>query len=60
MDKILKFLGEQNRYFDPKDSLSDLIDQTLSSVEDELSEEDLFYVQAARGSVDQRKETDLS
>lgn len=64
MEKILRYIAEQNKYFDPKDSLSELIDQTLSSVDEELGEEDLFFVQAARGSVshkpaDQRKETDL-
>ena len=62
MEKILKYIAEQNHYFDPKDSLSKLIEQTLSSVEKELGEEDLFFVQAARGSelhkpADQRKET---
>ncbi len=63
MDKLLQYLAEQNKYFDPKDSLSELIDQTLSSVGAELDEEDLLFVQAARGSTthkpaDQRKETD--
>ncbi len=63
MEKILKYLAEQNKYFDPKDSLSELIDQTLSSAENELGEDDLFLIQAARGSLpnkpaDQRKETE--
>lgn len=62
MEKILKYIAEQNKFCDPKDSLSKLIDQTLSLVDEELSEEDLFFVQAARGSVphkpaDQRKES---
>ena len=62
MEKVLKYIAEQNKYFDPKDSLSKLIDQTLRSVEGELNEEDLFFVQAARVSTphkpaDQRKET---
>ena len=50
MEKLLKYLAEQNKYFDPKDTLSKLISQTLGSAEDELGEDDLFYVQAARGS----------
>ena len=49
MEKLLRYIAEQNRYFDPKDSISILIDQTLNSIEDELSEEDLYFVQAARG-----------
>ena len=65
MEKILIYLAEQNKYIDPKDSLSNLIDQTLSGVESELGEDELFFVQAARGSAphkpaDQRKETDLT
>ena len=63
MEKILRYIAEQNKYFDPKDSLSKLIDQTLSNVDEELGEEDLLFVQAARGSTvhkpaDQRKETE--
>lgn len=63
MEKILRYIAEQNKYFDPRDSLSELIDQTLSNVDEELGEEDLFFVQAARGSTahkpaDQRKETE--
>ncbi len=63
MEEILRYLAEQNRYFDPQDSLSELIDRTLSLAEDELGEDDLFFVQAARGSiankpVDQRKGND--
>ena len=62
MEKILKYIAEQNKYFNPKDSLSKLINYTLSSVDEELGEEDLFFVQAARGSTahkpaDQRKES---
>ena len=63
MEKLLQYISEQNKYFNPKDSLSKLIDQTLSSGGEELEEEDLLCVQAARGVVthkpaDQRKETD--
>lgn len=50
MEKILKYIAEQNRYFDPKDSLSELVNQILSLKENELGEDELFFVQAARGS----------
>ena len=49
MEKILRYIAEQNKYFDPKDSLSLLINEELSSSEGELNEDDLFFVQAARG-----------
>ena len=63
MDKLLRYLSEQNKHFKPDDALSRLVDQTLSAVEDELEEEDLFFVQAARGQeyhdpAGQRKEKD--
>ena len=65
MEKILKYLAEQNRSFDPKDALSKLVNETLNSVDDELGEDDLVFVQAARGQTahkpaDQRKETDAT
>lgn len=49
MEKLLKYFAEQNKAFDPHDRLSKLIDETLSSVRDELNEEELEFVQAARG-----------
>ena len=64
MEKIIRYIAEQNKYFDPRDSLSILIDLTLRNANEELSEEDLSFVQAARGSglynpEDQRKEADI-
>lgn len=50
MEKLFKILSLQNKYFEPDDSLTDLIADTLASVEDEIGEEDLRFVQAARGS----------
>lgn len=50
MEKLFKLLSHQNKYFEPDDSLTDLIAETLASVEDEIGEEDLRFVQAARGS----------
>ena len=66
MEKMLKYLAEQNQFFDPNDSLSKMVSQILERVQDELEEDDLFFVQAARGETyrrrpaDQRKETDLT
>ena len=50
MEKLFKILSLQNKYFKPDDPLTDLITETLASVEDEIGEEDLQFVQAARGS----------
>ena len=49
MEEILKYLADQNKNFDPHDALSELIDQVLYVSENELSENDLWSVQAARG-----------
>lgn len=50
MEKLFKILSLQNQYFNPNDSLTELVKETLASVKDELSEDDLEFVQAARGS----------
>ncbi len=49
MEKLLEFLSLQNKYFKPNDNLTILITETLSMAEDEMSEEELNYVQAASG-----------
>ena len=54
MEKVLKYLAEQNKYFDPKDSLSKLVSQVLRDAESELDEDDLSSVQAARGAEAQK------
>ena len=52
MEKWLKLLAEQNQFFDPDDRLSRLVRGVLEErQDDELSEEDLMDVQAARGQV---------
>lgn len=63
MEKLLKFLSHQNKYFEPDDELTELVSATLADVDDELDEEELGFVQAARGPEAQRfddvkKETD--
>ena len=63
MEKLLRLVAEQNRFFDPKDNLSRMIDRTLRHTNSELTEDNLFYVQAARGLVpskpaDQRKRSE--
>ena len=63
MEKLLKYLAEQNKHFKPDDALSRLVDEELKAVSDELNENDLFFVQAARGEINHApkkpgKETD--
>lgn len=57
MDKLLKYLAMQNKYFKPNDALSRLVDQELNAVADELNEKDLSLVQAARGESVRSPET---
>lgn len=49
MEELLRLLAEQNQFLDPEDKLSHLVHQSLSFMNDELCEEDLCGIQAARG-----------
>ena len=65
MERLLRYLADQNQYFKPEDCLSNLVDEVIYNTEDELSEDDLLFVQAARGSASynpasHRKEKRLS
>lgn len=63
MEKLFKFLSIENKYFNPDDALSALTTEVLNGIEDELEEEELTFIQAARGAEafgfpDAGKETD--
>ena len=49
MEQLLKLLAQQNQFCEPDDALAELVKETLADVDDELGEEDLALVQAARG-----------
>ena len=51
MEKLLKILAEQEKYFKPNDSLSRIVDKIVQQMECELEENELGNVQAARGNV---------
>ena len=54
MIKFFKLLKEQNEFNDPHDQLSRTIQQVLggSVVQDDLLDEELYYIQAAAGRPD--------
>ena len=50
LNALLRETAVQNKFFDPKDKLSEVIGKALDSIEDDaLSLEQLTFVQAARG-----------